>query len=70
MVCADLILSVSRVHLASLRTHLVILGPILLRSDPMKVPNGILVVCAEKVQTFFDVIVDMEGVNGESASSN
>jgi hypothetical protein len=45
---------------------LIVLRPILLCADSCKVPDTVLVAGAEQIHAFFDVVVHMKGVNGES----
>jgi hypothetical protein len=66
MVKVDFVVSMPRVHLPSLWTELVILGPILLSAHPMKERHVLHVVSTVKIHAFFDMIINVEGVDRES----
>ena len=59
----DFILTVSFIHLASLRTKLVILRPVLLGTHTMKMAHSLLVASSKEVHTLLFVIVHMKCVN-------
>lgn len=61
----NLVMPVARIHLARLRSHLVVLGPVLFRSNSMEMACSPLVGGAIKVHTLLDVIVDMQSVDRE-----
>lgn len=47
----------TRIHLAGLRAHLVILGPILLSSNSVEMARGALICSTEEVCASVDVVV-------------
>lgn len=55
----DFILSMTRIHLARLRAHLVILRPILLSTNSVEMARAVLISSAEEVCTSVDVVVNV-----------
>ena len=66
----NFIMPVPWVHLACLRTHLVILGPVLLRSYTVEMTNAVLIAGAIQVHALVYVVVDVERVYRKSSSSD
>lgn len=68
MVSDNLILPMSRVHLPSLGTHLVVLRPVLLRSDTMEMSGALLITGAVQIHTLIQMVIDMKSINGKAGA--
>ena len=59
------ILSMSRVHLTGLRTHQIILGPVLFGPNAVEVTSTGLITGAVEISTLVEMVVDVECIDGE-----